>query len=70
MWKLYKIQLLIMSPLLILSLIVIVPIYYIYKLADMVLFNKECVNQVLQQTCKIILPCKVSLSFWSKTNIS
>ncbi len=50
MWKLYKLQLIIMSPLLIISLIIIIPIYYIYKFADMMLFKKERVNLVLQQT--------------------
>jgi hypothetical protein len=31
MWKIYKFQLLIMSPFLVLSLIIVVPIYLLYK---------------------------------------
>ncbi len=50
MWKLYKLQLILMSPLLVVSLIIIIPIYYIYKFSNMVLFKKERINVVLQQT--------------------
>ncbi len=50
MTNLYKLQLIMMSPLLIVSLIIIIPIYYIYKFVDMILFKKERVNLVLQQT--------------------
>ncbi len=50
MWKIYKFQLLIMSPLLIVSLIVIVPIYYLYKFVDKIIIKRERQYFVLSQT--------------------
>ncbi len=50
MSKLYKLQLIIMSPLLLISLVIIIPIYYIYIFADMILFKQKPLHLVLQQT--------------------
>jgi hypothetical protein len=50
MWKLYKLQLILMSPLLVVSLIIILPIYYICKFLNLVLFKKQRIDLVLQQT--------------------
>ncbi len=49
MWKIYKFQLLIMSPLLVVSLIVIVPIYYLYKFVDKIISKRKRLYFVLQQ---------------------
>ena len=37
MEKLYKLQLILMSPLLVLTLFIIVPVYYIYKFINLLL---------------------------------
>ncbi len=50
MWKLYKLQLILMSPLLVLSLIIILPIYYLYKFVDLVLFKRDYTHLILKQT--------------------
>ncbi len=41
MWKFYKLQLILMSPLLAVSFIFLMPIYYLYKFADNTLIKEE-----------------------------
>ncbi len=50
MWKLYKIQLLIMSPLLILTLILIIPIYYIVRIVNKILFKQGYEQLIINQS--------------------
>jgi len=49
MQKLYKLQSLIMSPLLVMSLIIILPMYYIYKSIDKILYNRDCIDLVFSR---------------------
>lgn len=66
MWKIYKFQLLIMSPLLIVSLIVIVPIYYLYKFVDKIIIKHERQYFVLNKTQNNYFPVKFDLRYCKK----
>lgn len=49
MQKLNKLKLIMLSPLVVASFISIIPIYFIYKSIDKILFKRDCIDLVFQR---------------------